>query len=87
MVTRSPAQTTMILVLLCLPEQAVDWHAATPISTTLKNCCYWQLLEGAPVGNEKSKKRIRIPASQHLTPQSLLDLIEAETARRKAQAA
>jgi hypothetical protein len=54
---------------------------------TLRNCCYWQLVQGAPVGNEKSKKRVKIPVSQHLTPQSLLDLIEAETARRKAQAA
>lgn len=45
-VSRDEAQTTMILILLCLPPEKPDWHIATEKSTTLRNCCYYFIPEG-----------------------------------------
>lgn len=87
MVTRSPSCTTLVLVLLCLPKDAADWHSATATSTTLRNCCYWHILSGPPVENEDSTKRIKIPVDQLFTSESLRELLEAERSRREAQAA
>ena len=85
-VTRGPAQTTMILILLCLPRDQPDWHLVTDKNTILRNCCYWGIPTGNAVPNEKSKKRIWLPTKQLLTPQSLRELLEAERARRELQA-
>ncbi len=83
-VTRHPSEVTMILILLCMPKDQADWHLATSDSTMLRNCCYWAILKGAPCGNT-STKRIRIPADQVLTPDSLLELLAAEKERRLTQ--
>jgi hypothetical protein len=40
-VSRTPAETTMILILLCLPQEIDQWHEATTDITSLRNCCYW----------------------------------------------
>jgi hypothetical protein len=86
MVTRTEAESTLLLVLLCLPKDPPDWHVTTAACTTLRNCCYWHLVKGDPVENEKSTKRIWIPEEQLLTPASLQELMEVERARRIAQA-
>ncbi|WP_066967331.1 DUF4365 domain-containing protein [Rhizorhabdus dicambivorans] len=81
MVTRTDDECTLLLVLLCLPKEQGDWHATASHSTVLKNCCYWHVLRGEPCGGDTTK-RIRIPEGQVLTPQSLLELMEAEKLRR-----
>jgi Domain of unknown function (DUF4365) len=86
-VSRSPAETTLMLVLLCLPNDCAHWHSITTEITTLRNCCFYHTFQGTVVDNEKSKKRIKIPIAQLLTAESLLQLLEAEKQRREGQAA
>jgi hypothetical protein len=85
-VSRTEAEASLLLVLLCLPKDPADWHSVTAETTRMQTCCYWQLLRGDPVDNESSKKRIKIPAEQLLTPGTLKDLLASERARREAQA-
>lgn len=86
-VSRSAAETTLMLVLLCLPKNSADWHSVTADFTTLRNCCFYHTFKGTPVDNEKSTKRVKIPIAQLLTPDSLIQLLEAEKSRREKQAA
>jgi hypothetical protein len=86
-VSRSAAETTLMLVLLCLPKNSVDWHSVTAESTILRNCCFYHTFQGTPVDNENSTKRVKIPIAQLLTPDSLSQLLEAEKSRREKQAA
>lgn len=86
-VSRSPAETTLMLVLLCLPKDSAHWHSVTSEYTTLRTCCFYHTFQGTPVDNENSTKRIKIPIAQHLTPDSLIQLLEAEKSRRERQAA
>lgn len=83
-VTRHASEVTLILILLCMPRDKADWHLATSDATVLRNCCYWAILKGDPCGNT-STKRIRVPADQVLTPDSLLELMAAERKRRLTQ--
>lgn len=84
-VCRSEAESTLLLVLLCLPTEQRLWHNIDQGFTTLQHCCYYDILKGSPVANEKSTKRIRIPADQVLTPSVLVELLDAERARREGQ--
>ena len=86
-VSRSDAETTLMLILLCLPKNCTDWHSVTAQYTTLRNCCYYHTLKGCPVENENSTKRIRIPLTQVLTAESLTQLLAAEKSRRESQLA
>jgi hypothetical protein len=84
MVSRDPSETTLLLVLLCLPKSLAEWHEMTDSATTLRHCCYWQILNGEPCGNA-STKRIFIPCDHLLTPDVLKDLLAAERYRRQNQ--
>jgi hypothetical protein len=86
LVTRTAAQSTMILILLCLSRAQADWHVCTSASTTLQHCCYWHIPSGDPVPNEESTKRIFIPTAQLLTPTVLRELVDLEKMRRELQA-
>lgn len=84
-VSRTEAESTLILILLCLPKDRDHWHSVSSDITTLRTCCYYHRVRGLPVDNEKSTKRIRIPLGQVFTPSSLTDLLAAERARREGQ--
>lgn len=84
LVTRTPAETTMILILLCLPRDSAEWHSATHDSTIFRNSCYWYLPEG-PETNNTSTQRVFIPRANLLTPTILEALMFEERARREAQ--
>ncbi|WP_298289526.1 DUF4365 domain-containing protein [Novosphingobium sp.] len=84
-VCRSEAESTLLLVLLCLPKDQLLWHRIDQGFTTLQHCCYYDILKGDPVENEKSTKRIKIPVDQVLTPSVLVELLDAEKARREGQ--
>jgi hypothetical protein len=83
MVERSDAETTLMLILLCLPKARTQWHGATAQETIMRHCCYWHILTGEPTPNT-SKKRIFIPETQILTPDTLNELLTAERERREA---
>ena len=38
---RTEAESTMILILLCLPRDRSGWHEATSDATVLRHCCCW----------------------------------------------
>ena len=83
-VSQTDAEVTMLLLLLCLPKDQAAWHEATLSETTIRHCCYWHILRGSPCGNASSK-RIYIPATNLLTPESLKALMAAEKERRERQ--
>jgi hypothetical protein len=83
-VSRSPAETTLILILLCLPTNSNQWFSAGTEVTELRNCCYWYLPDG-PETQNTATQRIYIPISQILTPTGLEDLMEEERERRYSQ--
>jgi hypothetical protein len=83
-VSRTLSEVTMLLILLCLPKDGSKWHEPTLSETTLRHCCYWEILRGEPCGNV-STKRIFIPATNLLTPSCLRELLHAEKMRRQGQ--
>jgi hypothetical protein len=85
MVTRDPSEVTLMLILLCLPADSAQWHQTTPDATVIRNCCYWHILPPGPPCGNTSSKRIFIPETQLLTPESLRGLLEGEKQRRLAQ--
>ena len=84
MVTRDVSETTLILILLCLPKSQSEWHEATTGATTIRHCCYWHILAGEPCEGT-STKRIFIPVSNLLTADSLKTLLVGERLRRQSQ--
>lgn len=86
MVERSEAETTLILILLCLPKARIEWHSTTVQETIMRHCCYWHIPDG-PSASNTSTKRIFIPENQILTPRTLNDLLAAERQRRETQSA
>jgi hypothetical protein len=83
-VSRTPSETTLILILLCLPRDQAEWHTASNSQTTLRHCCYWYFLTGEVTENVASK-RIFIPSENVLTPESLKMLLAVERKRRESQ--
>jgi hypothetical protein len=80
---RERGQAMAILILLCMPPEAVDWVVGSEDHLHLRNCCYWYRPPGPPTTNTSSV-RIRIPRSQILTAESLRDIMA--TARAEALA-
>lgn len=80
---RERGQAMAILILLCMPPEAVDWVVGSEEHLHLRNCCYWYRPPGPPTENVASV-RIRIPRSQVLTADSLQGLMA--TARAEALA-
>ncbi len=83
-VSRTPAETTLILILLCLPKDQVEWHVAEEAATTMRHCCYWHSFTGQPTTNENTK-RIYIPLENRLSPAVLNELLAKERSRRESQ--
>jgi hypothetical protein len=84
MVSRDYSETSLMLILLCLPKSQAEWHEATDTATTIRHCCYWQILRGEPSTND-STQRIFIPGTNLLTPHTLKALLAAERERRQNQ--
>ena len=85
-VLRSTAETTMVLILLCLPKNRSEWNGTSCEQTILRHCCYWHILTGEPTSNTDTK-RIFIPINHLLTPDTLTGLMLLERNRREAQTA
>ncbi|MBY2914668.1 DUF4365 domain-containing protein [Rhizobium leguminosarum] len=82
LVTRDPEGLGAILILLCVPEEQGEWAVFSEDFMTLRRCCYYTILEGDPVDNEQSKKKILIPRSNILTAGRLNQLLEEERNRK-----
>jgi hypothetical protein len=66
--------TPLILILMCLPPDEVDWLAHTEHELLLRKCCYWHRLKGSETGN-LDRKRIRIPKLQLLNATAVNELL------------
>lgn len=62
-----------ILILCCLHEKDANWLDINHDRSLLYHCCYWFHVEGAPT--KKTKEVVKIPTSNILTPQALLDIM------------
>lgn len=82
MVSRTSEESTLLLILLCLPRQAGWWHTVDPAGTVLRNCCYWYLPPNFETVPNVGRKRIFIPVENILTPETLLNLMFWERDRR-----
>lgn len=82
--SRTSAESTLLLILLCLPKTEDDWHAAGCDETVMRHCCYWYTFSGEQTSNS-AKKRIFIPIENLLTPAALKLLLILERERREAQ--
>ena len=67
---RENAATPCALVVCCLPTDDSAWLNVHEDELVLKKCCYYHFVSGPQTTNGRSK-RIHIPRSQVLTPQSL----------------
>jgi hypothetical protein len=65
----------LLLILLCLPQNALDWLETTEEQMLLRRSCYWTIMAGDRTDNVR-QIRIRIPRAQLLTPDSLRTLLE-----------
>lgn len=61
------------LVLCCLPPDPAQWMSVCEDDFIIRKCCYFHFIEGE-VTNNTASKRIRIPRTQLLTPESLVKL-------------
>ena len=67
-----------ILILLCLPQNPSEWLEVNEDQLMLRKCCYWHRLRGQLTTNS-SKVTVRIPRTQVLHVQSLLELLDQVT--------
>ena len=72
---RDHASLPCALVLCCLHKDQAKWLAVCEDDLKIEKCCYYYFIEGDETKNS-SKRRIRIPRSQLLTPESVVYLKE-----------
>lgn len=65
-----------ILILYLLPPDSEEWINITPEMTILKKCAYWCSLRGQSQRNNEATVRIKIPTSQILTKDSLIQMMD-----------
>lgn len=83
LVLRARHSTPLILILMCLPRESSDWVTTTEDTLILRHCCYFVELEGAPLPNENSTKKIEIPRQNVLTPAALSRILVLEEERKQ----
>lgn len=67
--------TPMILALLCLPKDEVDWLSITTDELVLRHCCYWCRV-GATKTQNTTTQRIKIPEVNVLDQNAVAMLLE-----------
>ena len=71
-----PNSIPFFLILLCLPEDEATWSHFGDECLTLRRCAYFLQLKG-PLTPNTSTHRIEIPLTNALTPESVLNLLQA----------
>jgi len=64
-----------ILVLLCLPNDEIDWLIHSVESLILKKCAYWVSLKGLPKSENESNQTIKIPINNVFSPKAIKELM------------
>lgn len=82
MVTREEDAVSIILLLLCIPTEQARWAEFSGDHLILRKCCFFGFMQGEPVQNESSTRRVWIPRANLLTAESLNHLLWAERRRR-----
>jgi len=72
---RDNASMPCILVLCCLPKEESSWLKVSEDELVIRKCCYYHFIDGKETKNSSSK-RIKIPRTQLLTPESIKELSE-----------
>ena len=68
---RETVGTTLILVVLFLPDDELEWLAQSEAELALRRCAYWLSLRGAPPSSNTSGKTIHVPREQVFSVESL----------------
>ena len=64
-----------LLVVLFLPDNAVEWLTLDHESLVARRCAYWVCLWGAPKTANSSGATVYLPETNILTPDNLRDVI------------
>jgi len=70
-----PRGTPMVLILMCLPKNEVDWLSITTEQLILRHCCFWFRFGGTRTENNATQ-RIRVPRSHIFDQTSVGDLLD-----------
>jgi hypothetical protein len=73
---RTLTQAPKILVVLDLHKEDLHWLACRPASSVLKRSAYWMDLTGQPAVSSVTTVRVKIPPTNLLTPDVLIDLMD-----------
>lgn len=69
-------EAPVLLILYCMPRDTSRWLAHSEDELILRSCCYYWEPPDTPTENA-STKRISIPQTQVLNPDTFPDLVEA----------
>jgi hypothetical protein len=70
----SKSTVPCILILLCLPKDKAKWLQVDPHQLAIKECCYYQKIEGDPTVNT-SKVRVKISKDNKFNQSGIETLI------------
>jgi len=76
---KSQPNNTIILIVLVVPDEPIDWVISTDSDITIKHNCYWFCLQDSPLSKLKhqdSKEQIQLLEGQLLTPESFPFLMQ-----------
>ena len=79
----SDQSAPMILIIVLVPKNAVDWTEQSEDKLCLKKCAYWLSLEGQSESNNKTTIRLKIPRANLLTVHSLREIMQRVKERKK----
>lgn len=65
----------LLLLLVCLPADPVQWLECSEQQLLLRGGCYWTFVTGSVTKNARTV-RIRLPRQQQFTPAAITDLLE-----------
>jgi hypothetical protein len=68
--------TPRILVVVCTPEDIVEWLHEQPEATAMRRCAYWCSLRGMAPSKNATKERIHIPRTQGFTVAALTQMMD-----------
>ena len=72
----APSTTPIILALLIIPENQIEWINWTPEDLMLKGCMYWLSLANNEETNNTGFVTIKIPKSNALNCETLHNILE-----------
>ena len=65
-----------ILILFVMPKQETDWLGWSTNELSIRKCAWWCCLQGQPLTDNETCKRIYIPENQVFSPEELEKLMQ-----------